>query len=208
MQYKTIFNKVKDGDTIRLSSYPFSDDFALETPEYVSFVQDKLATRKAIEKKYKNSNFIGDSFRVFLLNLTYKMTTGKKLSNSYFRVNQEEILNDIENIIKECYARHIEIEKILTEAFWKKDETFKRFGLDKYFIKFSFGSLYDLKNGLDRLDIFFQLNDDVRNIFIEQIVDDWGNKVDQFQDPTIYKNGQCIFSCITHEDIYSWETDD
>ncbi len=205
MLYKIIFDRVKDGDVISISQDYGCDDFATEVPEYISFVNDKIATRKAIENLYKNSNFIGQSFRMFLIEVVYELRTGKKRAKKkYFSALQEAIIEDIKDSIQACYARHPNIEKDLTEAFWKKDTLLKSFGFDRYFIKFEFYSLYHLKNGFDRLEMFLRLDDDLREILITKVGDDCGRNIKMFDNPNIYKNGECIFSCITHEGWYFW----
>ncbi len=200
MLYKTIFKRVIDGDFIRISSYLIPDNFATDNPVYVSFVQDKLSTRKGIEKLYKNSNFIGLSFRVFLR----EIVIGEIREKQYFLNNQDEIVADIKNKIDACYARHSNIEKELTNYFWKHDKTFKSIGFDSYFLKFEFINLHELKNGIYRIDMFLRLDDSLKAIFIEKVKNDWGEKINYFQDPTIYVNGKCVFSSITHEDWYFW----
>lgn len=208
MLYKRIFEEVKYGDTISLTKDNGCDDFALDVPEYISFVNDKIATRKEIEKIYKCSNFIGQSFRVFLLEVVYELRSGKKYTKKkYFSALQETIIEDVKERIQTCYARHPNIEKDLTRAFWEKDAVLKSFGFDKYFIKFEFGSLYQLKNGMDYLAIFLKLDADSKKIFVEKVGDDRGKNIMFFEDPNIYQNGVSIFSCVTHEDWYFWPKD-
>lgn len=204
MLYKTIFERVKDGDTISISTNLISDRFALDNPEYVSFVQDKLAIRKEIEKLYKNSNFIGQSFHVFLHEIVLEMEGNNLKERQYFLNNQEEIVADIKKRMNGCYACHPNIEKELANYFWEHDKEFKSLGFDGYFLKFEFESLYELKNGIDHIDMHLRLDDDLKNIFIDKVKDDWGDKINGFQDPAIYLNGKCIFASITHEDAYFW----
>ncbi len=204
MLYKTIFERVKDGDTISILTNLISDRFALDDPGYVSFVQDKLATRKEIEKLYKNFNFIGQSFRVFLHEIVLEMKGNKLKERQYFLNNQKETIADIKKRINDCYACHLNIEKELTNYFWKHDKIFKSMGFDRYFLKFKFESLYELKNGIDSIDMYLRLDDDLKKIFIDEVKDDWGDKINGFQDPAIYLNGKCIFASISHEDAYFW----
>lgn len=120
----------------------------------------------------------------------------------WYDQGEDEIVSDIQKKLKELYDRQSDIQNIMTETFWNNDKAFQKIGLRPYFQKLDFVGLYELKNALYRIDITFELNDDVRKIFIEKVKDDWGNEIDQFQDVIISYQGEELFGSTTHEDCY------
>ncbi len=124
------------------------------------------------------------------------------ISLPWYDQGEDEIVSDIQKKLKELYDRHSDIQSKITETFWNNDKAFQKIGLRPYFQKLDFVGLYELKNALYRIDITFELNDDVRKIFIEKVKDDWGNEIDQFQDVTISYQGEGLFASTTHEDYY------
>ncbi len=64
MLYKKIFEEIKDTDRIVLTQCPCHEAF-YDCEAYRSLAKDKIFLRKAIEKKYENSNFNGLTFRHF-----------------------------------------------------------------------------------------------------------------------------------------------
>lgn len=220
MKYSTIFKKVPFGNEISLSRFPDIHCFD-DNEMYIAFSKDKVSLRKELEKEYKNSNFIGGSFRFLLEYMINSLISNRPCSHMqrhldddfskpvidipWFKENEERIIAKMQARSKELFAKYPNIIEELTNHFWKKDIAFKAIGLDAYFIKMNINNIYYLKNSLYSLTLTFKLNDETRKIFVEKVVDDWGNNISYFQDPTITSNGKMLLSSCTHEDWYNFK---
>lgn len=210
MKYEEIFNRVSGGDTISLSQYSV-EQILLKNPDYVSFCNEKIKLRKELEKEYKPMFKGPQSFRVYLESLVWSIIGNTKFdtnSHHWFGDESERVAEAMSNKIREFFSNYPSFEKELLSFIWNDDnyinDSFSKIGLKQFYIKGALRDLFQLKNGQVGLTLFFQLNETSKGIFINQVVDDWGEKIGTFQDVEIYNGDKELFSSITHEDMYSF----
>lgn len=208
MKYAEIFKKVKTGDTISL--YQYSIEALLKKyPRYNEFCEEKIRLRREIEKTYK-AKFVGRfSLRVFLEAAVHSVINKRRLNEQHlhcFGEESEKINNEIFQQIEGILLKYSSIPQQLIDFIWNSDnyinDVFSKINLKKHFKKAELKDLYMLKNGQIGLTLYFELNEQTKNIFINEVDDDWGEKIGYFQDASIDENGLEIFSSITHEDMY------
>ncbi len=210
MKYINIFNKAKGGDTISLTLYSV-EQILMTNADYVSFCNEKIRLRKEFEKEYKPL-FKGNlSFRVYLESLTNSILNNKPFYYEHvkwFEDQSERVKEEMTIKIKAFLALHSSIESHLLSFIWNSNnninECFTKIRLKPFYLKGIFKDIFQLKNSQVGLTMFFELNKESIKIFVDEVKDDWGEKICYFQDVAIYEDNQVIFSSITHEDHYSF----
>ena len=208
MKYEEIFNKVSGGDTISLYQYS-AEHILSKNPGYVLFCNAKIKLRKELEKEYKPMLRDTHSFRVYLESLVGAILNNTDIYagyDSWFGDQSEKAKNEMTAKIKTFFSHYPSIEEDMLSFIWNDDnyinECFSKIGLKPFYVKGALKDLFQLKNGQVGLTMFFRLNEESRKIFVERIVDDWGEKIGQFQDAAICEGDKALFSSITHEDWY------
>lgn len=209
MKYLEIFERVPNADAI--SVFDYSVERVLSgCPRYGEFVERKLALRKELESEYRGKYSGNFSFRVYLENLVSYLNNGPILANLHpsFGEDSGKIQDDIKARILSLFSEFDDIEEKLAAHIWGSDNyinsTFSKVGLKPFFKKAEFKNLYYLKNGQVGLRLHFNLTPECQRIFEEKVIDDWGDYIAFFQDVYLEKDGEIIFSSITHEDWYSF----
>jgi hypothetical protein len=210
MKYEEIFNKVNGGDVISLFQYSVENILA-KNPKYVSFCNEKVKLRKELEKEYKPMFKGPQSFRVYIAHLVYSLINNNKFDIERYRRfgdESERVKQETSHKIKDFFSNYSSLEKELLSFIWSDDNYinngFSKIGLKEFYIKGILKDLFQLKNGQVGLTLFFRLSEKSKSIFIDQVVDDWGESIGNFQDVEIYDGNKLLFSSITHEDMYSF----
>lgn len=143
--------------------------------------------------------------------MVHAITNKKSLFTTFeacFGTESTVINKEIESKINDLFSKYSSIEEELSAYVLNSDnhirKVFDNVGLIPFLSKMKFDNLFVLSNGQVGLTIYFELNEESKKIFIDEVVDDWGEKIGCFQDVAIYEKGKCLFSSTTHEDCYSF----
>ncbi len=203
--YKTIFDNLKcEGDVISLECSYSIEGILLRYEPYNLFVTEKVKLRHIIEKQYKdryNAVHPGQ-FRLFL-NFCYLN------KRQHYEIGFEKEAEEIRNIVKEFYKnKYPFIEKEIHQYIMINTNIVKNLldglGAKYNFLKIETKGVKSLFNGSVYLKLYLKIEDKLKDTLINKIKIDSFTRCFDFENPSIYKDDECVFSCETHEGIYSW----
>lgn len=197
MKFEKIFARLPEANEINFRKYDIS--YCLKkNPKYLEFVNEKIALRHEIEKKYKKiltPEFLEkakspySSYRPYIEGIAYKLGRGDQLHPLF----EEDAL--IQKVVKGFIESHRSFQKEMEDYLGSKDSLIgkgiREKGLFPYLKKIEIEpEFFQLKNSTVCYSVSFFLNEKSKKIISEVYGDPDSTHFDEI---AILKNNECLF---------------